>query len=150
MARAIRRVGRVARYVLSTCVLSAAVMPRYHSARRMRAVRIVPLLLFLASYCVAASAPARHSSHPKPVSGSGCVEKAAENSCRVVIDTKTGELYNLLFPAKTPKSGTAIQFTGVAQHGASSCMQGKPVKVSKWKKEKGIRCPPPAVMANNR
>jgi len=29
-------------------------------------------------------------------------------------------------------------------------MQGKPVKVSKWKKEKGIRCPPPAVMANNR
>jgi len=102
---------------------------------------LVPLLLFLV--WIVGGAEAQHSSASKSINGSGCVEKSSENSCRVVIDTKTGELYNLLFPAKTPKPGTAIQFTGVAQHGANSCMQGKPVKVSKWKKEKGIRCPPP-------
>lgn len=109
---------------------------------------LVPLLFCVV--CVVASAETQHSSASKSIYGSGCVEKAAENSCRVVIDTKTGELYNLLFSAKTPKSGTAIQFTGTAQHAAPSCMLGKPVKVSKWKKEKGIRCPPPAVVARNR
>ena len=109
---------------------------------------LVPLLLFVASAVV--SAEAQHSSASKSISGSGCVEKAAENSCRVVIDTRTGELYNLLFPAKTPKSGTAIQFIGTPQHRAAACMLGKPVKVSKWKKEKGIRCPPPAVVASSR
>ncbi len=91
-----------------------------------------------------------HTAASKTVTGSGCVEKAAENSCRVVIDSQTGQLYNLLFPAKTPKSGTAILFTGTRQHGANSCIVGKPVKVSKWTKEKGIKCPPPAVMASSR
>ena len=109
---------------------------------------LVAFLLFLA--CVVASAEAQHSSASKSIIGSGCVEKSAETSCRVVIDTKTGELYNLLFSAKTPKSGTAIQFSGTPQHSATACTLGKPLKVSKWKKEKGIRCPPPAVVANNR
>ncbi len=108
------------------------------------------MFLLLTSYCAAASAPARHSSSSKAINGSGCVEKAAEKSCHVVIDSQTGELYNLLFPAKTPKPGTAIQFQGISQHGATSCVQGKPVRVSKWKKEKGIRCPPPAVIASSR
>lgn len=113
-------------------------------------LKIALAMLVLASYACAATVPTQHSSASKTISGSGCVEKAAENSCRVVIDSQTGELYNLLFPAKTPKSGTAIQFTGTKHAGATSCTQGKPVKVSKWKKEKGIRCPPPAVIASNR
>ncbi len=111
---------------------------------------MVVMMLLTASAFAGASGSASHATAPKTVKGSGCVEKAAENSCRVVIDSQTGQLYNLLFPAKTPKSGTAIQFQGVAHHGANSCMQGKPVKVSKWKKEKGIKCPPPAVMASSR
>src|SRR5271165_4120869 len=126
-------------------------MHRYHhGTKEASPVRktLVPLLLFIA--CVVASAEAQHSSASKSINGSGCVEKSTENSCRVVIDTKTGELYNLLFSAKTPKSGTAIQFTGTPQHNATVCMLGKPVKVSKWKKEKGIRCPPPVVVASNR
>ena len=110
----------------------------------------VVLILLSASAFAGAGRSTTHTSAPKTVNGSGCIEKAAENSCRVIIDSQTGELYNLLFSAKTPKPGTAIQFTGTTQHGANSCMQGKPVKVSKWKKEKGIRCPPPAVMASNR
>jgi len=109
---------------------------------------LVPLLLFLV--WIVGGAEAQHSSASKSINGSGCVEKSSENSCRVVIDTKTGELYNLLFSAKTPKSGTAIQFSGTPQHTATACTLGKPLKVSKWKKEKGIRCPPPAVVANNR
>jgi hypothetical protein len=106
-------------------------------------LKIIPLILWMAIWCPAAYSQPRHSSNAKSVKGSGCVEQAVENSCHVVIDSQTGELYNLLFPAKAPKSGTAIQFTGTRHAGATSCTQGKPVKVSTWKKEKGIKCPPP-------
>jgi hypothetical protein len=104
---------------------------------------LVPQVLL--AMCVASGTPAAQASNPKVVQGSGCIEKAVENSCRVVIDSKTGELYNLLFSDRTPKPGTAIKFAGVQQHGATACTQGKPVKVSKWKKEKGIKCPPPVI-----
>ncbi len=80
--------------------------------------------------------------------GSGCVENAVESSCHVLIDSKSGEIYNLLFSAKVPKSGTAIQFKGTAHHGTTTCMQGKPVNVTSWKKEKGIKCPPPAQLTH--
>ncbi len=106
-------------------------------------MKIIPLIWLMAIPCSLAYSQPRHSSNAKSVKGSGCVEQAIENSCHVVIDTQTGQLYNLLFPAKVPKSGTAIEFTGTKHPGATSCMQGKPVKVSKWKKEKGIKCPPP-------
>jgi len=109
---------------------------------------LVPLTIL--AVCAVSGAPAAQATNPKTIQGSGCIEKAVENSCRVVIDSQTGELYNLLFSDRTPKTGVAIKFSGVQQHGATSCMQGKPVKVSKWKKEKGIKCPPPAVVATNR
>jgi len=70
------------------------------------------------------------------------VEKAVETSCRVLIDSKTGDTYNLLFSGKAPKAGTAIRFKGTAHKGMTTCMQGKPVSVTSWKKEKGIKCPP--------
>lgn len=108
-------------------------------------MKIAWACLILASFCAVASAQTQPSSSSKTVKGSGCVEPAVEHSCRVVIDSKTGELYNLLFSAKAPKSGTAIKFAGSEHHGASSCMQGKPVNVSQWKKEKGIKCPPPVI-----
>jgi hypothetical protein len=111
-------------------------------------MKIIPLILLTAVPCSFAYAHPKHLSIPKSVSGSGCVEQAVENSCHVIIDSKTGELYNLLFPAKIPRSGTAIQFLGTKQAGATSCMQGKAVKVSKWKKEKGIKCPPPVYASN--
>jgi hypothetical protein len=115
-------------------------------------VAVVLLLLTASVFADASGATPHHSSKKKTktVKGSGCIEKAPENSCRVVIDTQTGNLYNLFFSAKTPKPGIAIQFTGTPQPGAASCAQGKPVKVSEWKKEKGIKCPPPAIVAANR
>ena len=97
--------------------------------------------------CAFASSQPKHSPNAKPVKGSGCVERAVENSCHVVIDTQTGQLFTLLFPAKAPKSGTAIEFTGTRHKGATSCMQGKPVKVAKWKKE-SYQAPSPGVSAN--
>ena len=51
------------------------------------------------------------AANKKNISGSGCVEKAVENACRVVIDSQTGEIYNLQFSARAPKSGTAITFS---------------------------------------
>jgi hypothetical protein len=95
--------------------------------------------------CAAACAKTAHSPSGKSVKGSGCIENAVENSCHVVIDSKTGELYSLLFSAKAPKSGTAITFKGTAHKGATACTPGKPVTVSKWKKEEGIKCPPPVI-----
>ena len=100
--------------------------------------------------CFAADTQNAGATNKKNISGSGCVEKAIENSCRVVIDSQTGELYNLLFPARAPKPNTAIKFTGTPHKGATACVQGKPVKVSKWEKEKGIKCPPLAVMEAGR
>jgi len=95
--------------------------------------------------CIGLTAESGHAAGKKNVQGSGCVEKAAENSCRVVIDSQTGVLYDLMFSGGIPKPGTAIQFKGTVHHGARSCSTGKPVAVSKWKKEKGIKCPPPVI-----
>jgi hypothetical protein len=119
-------------------------MRRYHPrVGGQQTLKIIPLILLMAISCPVAYSQPRHSSNSKPVKGSGCVEQAVENSCHVIIDSQSGELYNLLFPAKVPKSGTAIKFTGTKHSGATSCMQGKPIKVSTWKIEKGIKCPPP-------
>ena len=110
-------------------------------------MKVILLVLFVISTCLHGSARSRHSS-TKTVKGSGCIERAVENSCHVVIDSQTGELYNLLFSAKAPPAGTAIEFAGTPHKGATACMQGKPLNVSKWKKEKGIKCPPPVVAAS--
>jgi len=100
--------------------------------------------VWLVASFTAASAQIQQSSSSKTIKGSGCVENAVETSCHVLLDTRTGATYTLLFSGKVPKAGTAITFTGKEHHGMTTCMQGKPVNVSKWKKEKGIKCPPPA------
>jgi hypothetical protein len=102
---------------------------------------IPPIVLLLVA---SAAAQSRQSSKPKTIQGSGCIEKAVESSCQVVTDAKTGELYNLLFSGKAPKNGTAIWFKGTEHQGMTTCMEGKPVNVKRWTKEKGIKCPPPA------
>lgn len=110
-------------------------------------MRTFPQFLLLMAMSGAAYAAA--ASHPTPspanVRGSGCVERPSENACRLIIDSQSGELYSLQFPAKTPRSGTAIQFSGTTKPGANACGTGKPVKVKQWKKEKGIKCPPPVM-----
>jgi hypothetical protein len=103
----------------------------------------IVVLMFLMCGWVFANAQTQRASSSKTIKGSGCVERGVENSCHILIDSKTGETYNLMFSAKVPKSGTAISFTGTQHKSMTTCMQGKPVNVSKWKKEKGIKCPPP-------
>jgi hypothetical protein len=104
--------------------------------------------VLLAALPAAASNHPQQSTSPKSIQGSGCVEKAVESSCHVLTDSKTGEIYNLLFAGKIPKNGTAIWFKGTGHQGMTTCMQGKPVNVKKWKKEKGIKCPPPAELTH--
>lgn len=103
-------------------------------------------LFLLLSFCSALfGQPSNQAAaKPKTVRGSGCIENAVENNCHVLIDSKSGDTYNLFFSGKVPKSGTAIQFKGSGHQGMTTCMQGKPVNVSSWKKEKGIKCPPAA------
>jgi hypothetical protein len=105
-------------------------------------VKISLAIFVCAILCVAAGGQTDQSSGAKAVKGSGCIEKAVETSCHVLTDSKTGDTYNLLFSGKVPKVGTAIRFSGTEHPGMTTCMQGKPVNVTKWKKESGIQCPP--------
>ncbi len=113
-------------------------------------MKVVPLILLVVALCVNGNAKTRHSSSAKTINGSGCVERSAENACHVVIDTRTGQAYNLLFSDDGPRSGTAIKFQGTVRPATNSCAQAKAVSVSKWKKEQGIRCPPPAELVAQR
>jgi hypothetical protein len=115
--------------------------------RRKRALKPTLMIAILALITGAANAQTQQASKPKPIQGSGCVQKAVESSCQVLTDSKTGEVYNLFFSAKVPKNGTAIWFKGAEHQGMTTCMQGKPVNVTKWKREKGIKCPPAAAPA---
>lgn len=107
-------------------------------------MKTIPGLLLLLSLCTAAvgQSASQSAAKAKAIRGSGCVENAVETSCHILIDSKSGDIYNLLFTGKAPKSGTAIRFKGAAHQGMTTCMQGKPVNVASWKKEKGIKCPP--------
>ena len=99
------------------------------------------LALFLAGAVAAATAqdtPAKSAT----IQGSGCVEAAVESSCLVLKDAKTGDAFNLLFEGKRPGAGAAIWFKGTEHQGMTTCMQGKAVNVTKWKRAKGIKCPP--------
>ncbi|HWX53955.1 MAG TPA: hypothetical protein VN176_05115 [Verrucomicrobiae bacterium] len=69
---------------------------------------------------------------PQKITGTGCVEAGVEAGCMVLKDVKTQTLYNLYFSGKKPDIGTAIQFEGTKQEGVTICMQGEPVRVSKW------------------
>jgi hypothetical protein len=124
--------------------LSISAARRYHPVTEESALTKILVVVLLAGTCVAASAQTQPSSGTKTIKGSGCVEKAVETSCHVLLDAKTGETYNLLFSGKVPKAGTAIWFRGTEHNGMTTCMQGKPVNVTQWKKEKDIKCPPPS------
>lgn len=107
-------------------------------------LKIVPIVLFVAMVCPFAVTQTAPASPSKTIKGSGCIEIGVENPCHVLIDSKTGDTFNLLFAGKVPKPGTPIQFMGAEHQGMTTCMQGKAVDVTKWKKEKGVKCPPPA------
>ena len=118
--------------------------------RGKRTLRTIPSFLLFLSFCAVATGQTSNHSAAKGggIQGSGCLEKAVETSCHVLIDAKTGDTYSLLFGGKVPKTGTAIRFKGAPHHGMTTCMQGKPVNVTSWKKEKGIKCPPPSEPAH--
>jgi len=111
--------------------------------RTLKTMQLALLVLIFGTFAVGQSS-SKNASKSGVIYGSGCVEKAVENSCHILIDSKTGNTYNLLFSAKAPKSGTAIRFKGTVHNGMTTCMQGKPVNVASWKKENGIKCPAPA------
>lgn len=84
---------------------------------------------------------------PKPIAGAGCVEAGVEAECLVLKDSKSGTLYNLFVKGKKPDPGMAIQFSGTAHDGPTTCMQGKAVDVKEWKQIK-MRCSTPNAARN--
>ena len=102
---------------------------------------LVGLLLLSALQAFAQHGTESASSKSGLVQASGCVSKAVESSCLVLKDSKTGVLYNLLFVAHAASAGTAIRFQGTEHQGMTTCMQGKAVNVTKWKRIKGEKCP---------
>jgi len=105
-------------------------------------VILLGLLAVWAQVFAAQTAP-KAGTQPASVSGSGCVEPGVETGCLVLKDSKTGTSYNLFFTGDKPSLNTAIEFSGTAHEGPTTCMQGKPVKVSKWKQIK-MQCTPPS------
>ena len=105
-------------------------------------MRVIPAVLFVLSFSAFALGQSWGTAKPETIQGSGCVENAVETSCHILLDSKSGDTYNLFFSAKVPKTGTAIWFKGTPHQGMTTCMQGKAVNVTSWKKEKGIKCPP--------
>ncbi|MGA3209974.1 MAG: hypothetical protein ABSD20_01630 [Terriglobales bacterium] len=65
----------------------------------------------------------------KPVKLTGCVMPGKEEGCLVL---KKGVEYSLHFdPANKPKPGTAVTLEGTRMD-VDTCMQGSPIKVTKW------------------
>ena len=103
--------------------------------------RVLPIVvLFLAGLAVAQQPSPTQPIASPPIRGSGCVTKAIESSCLVLTDTKTGQVYNLLFADHPPAEGTAIKFKATEHQGMTTCMQGKAVNVTQWKPWKNVKC----------
>ena len=99
-------------------------------------------MLLLAGLAAAAQQPSpTQPIAPPPIRGSGCVMKAVESNCLVLTDSKTGQVYNLLFADSPPAPGTAIKFKAIEHNGMTTCMQGKAVNVTTWNTLKNKKCP---------
>jgi len=103
---------------------------------------LIAVLTLNLSAVALAQQPAQQDSthHNAVIQAAGCVDSGVEAGCKVLKDTKAGDTYVLFFGAKEPASGTAIWFKGTAHQAMTTCMQGKAVDVSKWKRTKG-HCP---------
>ncbi len=107
-------------------------------------------ILALAAAAITAGAQHPPKIHPpepkkpeqKEIHGEGCVKAGVQAHCIVLRDLKTGHLYDLLFKGDRPPVGLGIEFTGVLHHGATACMQGTPVDVTKWAHKASIKCAP--------
>jgi hypothetical protein len=106
-------------------------MVRIHKNKLARLTITVSLLAVMAPSQAKQKKPASPS---KTITGSGCVGPGVEERCILVTDATTHTLYNLYFKDKGPLLGSMIQFTGKKHNGATSCMQGQPVDVTKWTK----------------
>jgi len=98
------------------------------------------MLATIALLGIVASAAAA-AQEPKLVKGQGCVAAGVEASCLVVKDVRTGVAYNLFFKGTKPEAGTGIKFAGVPSDKMTTCMEGKPLDVSKWTQVDSLKCP---------
>ena len=96
--------------------------------------------LLLPTLLLSALGFAQQTAKPVVIQGSGCVSRAVESNCLVLKDSKAAEMYNLLFAENPPPPGTAIRFKGTEHQGMTTCMQGKAVNVSSWKRLKNEKC----------
>lgn len=108
--------------------------------------RLASRLLFvvvLSGFTGLAQSPgtAKSASTTKAIHGAGCTHAGIEGACMVLTDTKTKKVFNLFFPnGKKPDLDTGISFTGREHAGPTTCMQGSPVDVTKWRTIR-IHCP---------
>ena len=82
------------------------------------------------------------AAHPagKTVKEDGCVRAGVEAGCLILTTTDKKEKYSLHFDTNDkPSADTMIHFEGTTVD-VDTCMQGTPVKVSKWNALK-TKCP---------
>lgn len=74
------------------------------------------------------------------VKGDGCLRAGVEGGCLILTTTDKNEKYSLHFDANNkPSAETIIHFEGTTMD-VDTCMQGTPVKVTKWNALK-TKCP---------
>ena len=104
--------------------------------------RAVPIaVLSFTGLAVAQQASQSQPIAPPPIRASGCVTKAVESDCLVLTDSKTGQVYNLIFAHSAPVPGIAIKFKATEHQGMTTCMKGKAVNVTEWNPLKNKKCP---------
>jgi hypothetical protein len=87
------------------------------------------------SHARSAARPARTA-----VKGDGCLRAGVEAGCLILTTTDKKNTYSLHFDANNkPNAGTMIHFEGTTMD-VDTCMQGTPVKVTKWNALK-TKCP---------
>jgi hypothetical protein len=104
---------------------------------KLAGITIMALLLSMPAAIVVQGQTKRKkpsSATSKSVTGTGCVGPGVEERCILVTDSTTHTLYNLYFTGKRPMLGSTIHFEGKKHDGPTTCMQGQPVKVTKWTK----------------
>lgn len=102
---------------------------------------VLTLVLGSIAFTALAATAQDQSAKPaaKPVKLNGCVMPGKEEGCLVI---KKGTEYSLHFdPANKPKPGTAVSLEGTKMD-VDTCMQGTPVKVTKWTPSPA-HCPKP-------
>ncbi len=93
----------------------------------------VLLLAALASLALGQSSDKRQDrkKEVREVKATGCVRQGVEGGC-LTLKTPDGKTTYNIFATPKPEAGTVINIEGTLFRGVTACMEGTPIRVTKW------------------